>query len=131
MGRPTSRPASGPPLRVCPGCQMQSRVWRRSGMSLWPCAPPRGWRGQCTSCPPRRLAWLPWGSANAVTWRCPSLAGRSRRRRASSAPTRNNQAVKTFWTQSFLFLIKHIWQTFQKLNLFLFFVFFAKQDVCN
>lgn len=59
-------------------------------MSLgpWPLLP--GWRRRGTSSPrlrgQRRLAWLPWGSAVAVMLGRPSPAGRSQRRRASSAP---------------------------------------------
>lgn len=87
-GRPTSRPAFGRPSEVCP--RWPSRVWRREGMSLWLWPPLPGWRRQGTSSPrlQRRLAWLPWGSAAAVMSGRPSPAGRSRRRRASSAPGR-------------------------------------------
>lgn len=90
--RPSAQPASGPPWEVCP--RGPGWLWMKGGMSLCSWPPRRGWRHRGTSVPLLRghcrLAWLPWGVAVAVTFACPSPAGRSQRRRVSSAPGKEN-----------------------------------------
>lgn len=59
-------------------------------MSLWSWPPLLGWRPRGTFSPLLRgrcrLAWLPWWPTVAGMSACPSPAGRSQRRRVSSAP---------------------------------------------
>ena len=59
-------------------------------MSLWPWPPRLGRQHRGTSAPllrgQCRLAWLPWGVALAGRLVRPSPAGRSQRRKVSSAP---------------------------------------------